>query len=77
MSPSEVSQKMLVLQVVDWDRFSKNDPLGEVKIALNQVDLLHSTNKISPLQLVSEKASSSDEDKKHNGHLGYTGESLI
>jgi len=77
MSPSEVSQKMLVLQVVDWDRFSKNDPLGEVKIALNQVDLVHSTNKISPLQVVSEKASSSDEDKKHNGHLGYTGESLI
>lgn len=30
---------MLYLQVLDYDRFSRNDPIGEVSIPLNKVDL--------------------------------------
>ena len=29
----------MLLQVFDWDRFSKNDPLGELKLQLGYFDL--------------------------------------
>lgn len=36
---SEVIAKTLVFAIFDFDRFSKHDQIGEVKVALNQVDL--------------------------------------
>lgn len=44
MSPSgfpyeKVVQRTLYLQVLDYDRFSRNDPIGEVSIPLNKLDL--------------------------------------
>uniref|UniRef100_A0A2K5VG77 Synaptotagmin-7 n=1 Tax=Macaca fascicularis TaxID=9541 RepID=A0A2K5VG77_MACFA len=35
----KVVQRILYLQVLDYDRFSRNDPIGEVSIPLNKVDL--------------------------------------
>lgn len=32
-------QRTLYLQVLDYDRFSRNDPIGEVSIPLNKVEL--------------------------------------
>jgi len=74
---AEVARKTLTMQVADWDRFSKNDPMGEVKITLSQLDLLRGVSKMSILQQVTEKGSSSDEEKRRNGHLVNSGESLI
>ncbi|XP_030650092.1 synaptotagmin-7b [Chanos chanos] len=37
----KVIQRTLYLQVLDYDRFSRNDPIGEVSIPLNKVDLAH------------------------------------
>ncbi|XP_029438900.1 synaptotagmin-7 isoform X1 [Rhinatrema bivittatum] len=37
----KVVQRVLYLQVLDYDRFSRNDPIGEVSIPLNKVDLTH------------------------------------
>lgn len=37
----KVVQRELYLQVLDYDRFSRNDPIGEVSIPLNKVDLAH------------------------------------
>ena len=36
---SELKSKTLIFQVFDWDRFSKNDPIGEVKIQLGNIDV--------------------------------------
>lgn len=36
---SEITTKTLVFAVYDFDRFSKHDQIGEVKIPMNQVDL--------------------------------------
>lgn len=36
---SEIIAKTLVFAIFDFDRFSKHDQIGEVKVALNQVDL--------------------------------------
>lgn len=36
---SEITSKTLVFAVYDFDRFSKHDQIGEVKIPLNQIDL--------------------------------------
>lgn len=35
----KVVQRTLYLQVLDYDRFSRNDPIGEVSIPLNKLDL--------------------------------------
>lgn len=32
-------ERTLYLQVLDYDRFSRNDPIGEVSIPLNKVEL--------------------------------------
>ncbi|XP_041916742.1 synaptotagmin-7b isoform X2 [Alosa sapidissima] len=37
----KVVQRTLYLQVLDYDRFSRNDPIGEVSIPLNKVELAH------------------------------------
>ncbi|XP_072574409.1 synaptotagmin-7b isoform X2 [Paramormyrops kingsleyae] len=37
----KVVQRTLYLQVLDYDRFSRNDPIGEVSLPLNKVDLGH------------------------------------
>ncbi|XP_066556411.1 synaptotagmin-7 isoform X2 [Amia ocellicauda] len=37
----KVVQRTLYLQVLDYDRFSRNDPIGEVSVPLNKVDLAH------------------------------------
>lgn len=37
----KVVQRTLYLQVLDYDRFSRNDPIGEVSIALNKINLAH------------------------------------
>eukprot|EP00091_Calanus_sinicus_P010540 TRINITY_DN24418_c0_g1_i1.p1 TRINITY_DN24418_c0_g1~~TRINITY_DN24418_c0_g1_i1.p1 ORF type:complete len:138 (-),score=23.20 TRINITY_DN24418_c0_g1_i1:330-743(-) len=34
----EIQKKTIVLQLSDWDRFTKNDKIGEVHIPLDQVD---------------------------------------
>ncbi|XP_056268697.1 synaptotagmin-7b [Pseudoliparis swirei] len=35
----KVVQRILYLQVLDYDRFSRNDPIGEVSVPLNKLDL--------------------------------------
>ncbi|XP_067301251.1 synaptotagmin-7b isoform X2 [Pseudorasbora parva] len=37
----KVVQRTLYLQVLDYDRFSRNDPIGEVSIPLNKIELAH------------------------------------
>ncbi|XP_017562200.1 synaptotagmin-7 isoform X3 [Pygocentrus nattereri] len=37
----KVRERTLYLQVLDYDRFSRNDPIGEVSIPLNKVELGH------------------------------------
>ena len=36
---ADLMNQTLYLQVFDWDRFSKNDPIGEVKLQLGYLDL--------------------------------------
>jgi Ca2+-dependent lipid-binding protein len=36
---AEIGSKTLVLAVFDFDRFSKHDQIGQLKIALNSLDL--------------------------------------
>lgn len=36
---SELGGQTLVLQVFDFDRFGKHDVIGEIKIAMNTIDL--------------------------------------
>ncbi|XP_073667982.1 synaptotagmin-7b isoform X2 [Paramisgurnus dabryanus] len=37
----KVVQRTLYMQVLDYDRFSRNDPIGEVSVPLNKIDLAH------------------------------------
>ncbi|XP_051987480.1 synaptotagmin-7-like [Xyrauchen texanus] len=37
----KVVQRTLYLQVLDYDRFSRNDPIGEVSVPLKKIDLAH------------------------------------
>lgn len=41
-SYDKIQQRVLYMQVMDWDRFSRNDPIGEVCIPLHQIDLTDS-----------------------------------
>ena len=36
---AEVASQTLVMNVYDFDRFSKHDQIGQIKIPLNSVDL--------------------------------------
>jgi synaptotagmin-1 len=42
--------KTLVMAVYDFDRFSKHDPIGEVRVALFQVDFVQAAEEWRPLQ---------------------------
>ena len=55
MSASASASKTLVMQVFDWDRFSKNDPMGEVKLQLGYFDLSRSITEWRQLQAYSGK----------------------
>merc|ERR1719397_265091 len=76
--------RTIVLQVDDWDRFSKNDSIGEVQIPLNTVDfgkttrewrglqpVMHRPSPKKSRQSVERRASSSDEESKSK--KGLTG----
>jgi len=76
MSLAELYTRTLIMEVADWDRFSKNDPMGEVKIPLNQIDFSNTTLQTSPLQKITKRVKS-DEEKRMNGNLVNSGESLI
>lgn len=39
---NKLLEKTLYLQVIDYDRFSRDDPIGETYIPLNEVDLSQS-----------------------------------
>ncbi|KAK3581879.1 hypothetical protein CHS0354_003188 [Potamilus streckersoni] len=39
---NKLLEKTLYLQVIDYDRFSRDDPIGEIYIPLNEVDLSQS-----------------------------------
>ncbi|XP_030070875.1 synaptotagmin-1 [Microcaecilia unicolor] len=47
---SELGGKTLVMNVYDFDRFSKHDIIGEVKVAMNTVDFGHVTEEWRDLQ---------------------------
>ena len=51
----EIVKQTLYMQVFDWDRLSKNDPLGEVKLQLGYFDLSKSLNEWRQLQAYSGK----------------------
>lgn len=42
MSHEELKSKTLILQVFDYDRFSRNDIIGEVNMSLNDFDASNS-----------------------------------
>ena len=39
MPYADIGAKTLVFQIFDFDRFSKHDHIGQVKVAMNSVDL--------------------------------------
>ena len=39
---NKLLEKTLYLQVIDYDRFSRDDPIGETYIPLNEIDLSQS-----------------------------------
>ena len=49
MAESELKEKTLWLSVWDWDRFGKNQFLGEVRVPLSEFDLSTKTEKWWPL----------------------------
>ncbi|RLU24506.1 hypothetical protein DMN91_002595 [Ooceraea biroi] len=46
VSYEELQEKTLVLQVFDYDRFSRNDVVGSVKMAMDKVQLVSSTSSV-------------------------------
>ena len=39
---NKLLEKTLYLQVIDYDRFSRDDPIGETYLPLNEIDLSQS-----------------------------------
>ena len=52
---NDVGTKTLIFQVFDWDRFSKNDPIGEIKIQLGQLDISKPLQEWRVLQAITGK----------------------
>lgn len=46
VSYEELQEKTLVLQVFDYDRFSRNDVVGSVRVAMDSLELVSSTSSI-------------------------------
>lgn len=46
----ELGGKTLVMTVYDFDRFSKHDAIGDVKVPMNKVDFSHVTEEWRDLQ---------------------------
>ena len=47
----KIKQRVLYLQVMDYDRFSRNDPIGEIYLPLHTVNLGEETFHNLPLQM--------------------------
>jgi len=60
MGDSQRMASKLVFQVFDWDRFSKNDSLGEVVVPLGQIDLTDRNPKWAVLQPIMKKVESAN-----------------
>lgn len=57
---AEVAGKTLVMMVYDFDRFSKHDQIGQIKVPLSSIDLcnvLEEWRDLSPPETDSEKVS--------------------
>ncbi|XP_053206182.1 synaptotagmin 1-like [Panonychus citri] len=52
---NEIITKTLILAVFDFDRFSKHDQIGEIRIPMNQVDLAQTIEEWRDLQSVEEE----------------------
>ncbi|KAI1295638.1 Synaptotagmin 1 [Halotydeus destructor] len=52
---NEIVTKTLIFAVFDFDRFSKHDQIGEIKIPMNQVDLAQTIEEWRDLQSVEEE----------------------
>ena len=46
----ELGGKTLVMTVYDFDRFSKHDAIGDIKVTMNKVDFSHVTEEWRDLQ---------------------------
>lgn len=46
----ELGGKTLVMTVYDFDRFSKHDAIGDIKVPMNKVDFSHITEEWRDLQ---------------------------
>ncbi|XP_012215243.1 synaptotagmin-6 isoform X2 [Linepithema humile] len=46
VSYEELQEKTLVLQVFDYDRFSRNDVVGSLRVAMNSLELVSSTSSV-------------------------------
>ena len=63
----KVVQRTLYLQVLDYDRFSRNDPIGEVSIPLNKLDLANMQTFWKELKPCSDGSVCMEESRKGNG----------
>lgn len=63
---AEITTKTLVFAIYDFDRFSKHDQIGEVKIALNSIDLAQTIEEWRPLTKV---ATDADQVSQTSIHL--------
>ena len=57
MPEHDIANQTLFLQVFDWDRFTKNDAVGEVKIQMGYVDLSRTVDEWRQLMKYSGKVS--------------------
>ena len=64
---AEVTAKTLVLSVFDFDRFSKHDQIGIIKIPLNTVDLAQTIEATKPLA-----SPETGEDKEKLGDVCFS-----